>query len=355
MHDMKDIFIADIRSNCSYKGLSTGHYIPVARMYKKLFAEIANVIVAGGPVYCHYFQKDELLILPHNVCGDSFKHKLLTFQNCKRLFKEAKGKIIILQQSSDITCHIALSLFYHGGSKLYMIRYSKAGINTPFKKLIYELCKRKVDGIICPNNEVGKAYGRPYCIVPDYIYINQQDTKNIFSTYEEKKYDFCIIGRISQEKGVVEVAKKFVNTEYKVIIAGKTQTKDLELELQEICSNANNIELRIGYISDEDYLFILQHSRYTILNYQGEYALRSSGVVYDTLFSGVPVIGCRCNALKFAEDAGCGYLYDSLEDFSPRDVLNPTLYKEYIHNIEMYRKSHSTFHNKLITFINSSL
>lgn len=42
----------------------------------------------------------------------------------------------------------------------------------------------------------------------------------------------------------------------------------------------------------------LEASKYAILNYSGEYSNRSSGVVFDTLFNGVPVIGKKCQYLS---------------------------------------------------------
>lgn len=348
---MNKLYIADIRSNCTYNGISTGHFVPVAKMYQQLFAKDAEVVISGGPVYQQYFKEEELLVLPNNVSGDSFKHKLQTFQNARKLFKEAKGQTIVLQQSSDVTSHIALALFYHGGSNLYMIRYSNAGIASRFKRFIYSLCKHKVDGIICPNKEVGKAYGRPYCVVPDYIYTG--NVSNV-ETHKEKKYDFCMVGRIAEEKGIVEVAQKLAGTKYKVIIAGKTQTEELADRLHRACDGAENIDLRIGYVSDEDYHDILASSKYTILNYQGEYSRRSSGVVFDTLFAGVPVIGQRCTALQFIEDYKVGYVYDSLAELSTEtldSLLTDTAVVEYRCNIETYRETHKKHKENLIKFI----
>lgn len=350
---MNKLYIADIRSNCTYNGISTGHFVPVAKMYQQLFAKDADVVVVGGPVYQKYFNDEELLVLPNNVSGDSFKHKLQTFQNARKLFKETKGKTVVLQQSTDVTTHIALALFYHGGSKVYMIRYSKAGVSTLFKRFIYSLCKHKVDGIICPNDEVGKAYGRPYCVVPDYIYTSSDDDK-CNESHTEKVYDFCMVGRIAEEKGIVEVAEKLANTKYKVVIAGKTQTDELQARLRKACQGASNIDLRIGYVSEEEYLDILSKSKYTFLNYQGEYSRRSSGVVFDTLFAGVPVIGQRCAALQFIEDFDVGYVYDSLQEVHIANLdalMNEGVLSKLKNNINKYRYTHKGYKDKLIRFV----
>lgn len=349
----KEIIIADLRSNCSYKGISTGHYIPVAKMYQELFREVCNVFVAGGPVYESSFSKDCFIKLPFNVSGDSFFHKLKLFCNSICFFTKAKGKTIILQQSSDVTTHLALALFYWGGSKLFMIRYSCHGIDSVFKKSIYTLCRYKIAGIICPDQRVADAYKRPHIIVPDYIYVDKAKAVTP-SSFSNKKYDFCMIGRISEEKGIVEIAEILAKRNYKTIIAGKPQTQELADKLCQICHNSSNIELVLNYISDEQYHQYLNDSRYTILNYKGEYSERSSGVVFDTLFAGVPVLGKRCKALEFIEQFNVGYLYNELNDFDNINfstLITKEIYLGFLENINKYKLVHRDYRNILRSFV----
>lgn len=359
MRTQNDIIIADLRSNCSYKGISTGHYIPVARMYQELFKEECKVLVAGGPVYESSFSNDCFIKLPFNVSGDSFFHKLKLFCNSICLFTKAKGRTIILQQSSDVTTHLALALFYWGGSRLYMIRYSCHGIDSIFKQFIYTLCRHKIDGIICPDQRVADAYKRPHIIVPDYIYVDKARSVSP-SSFSNKKYDFCMIGRISEEKGIVEIAEILAKHNYKTIIAGKPQTQELADKLCQICKDCSHIELVLDYITDAQYHQYLNDSKYTILNYKGEYSERSSGVVFDTLFAGVPVIGCKCKALQFIETNNVGYIYESADRlFASRNegvcicdlLFEETQYNLYLENIRKYRDTHVNYAKKLIEFI----
>lgn len=354
----KGLIIADLRSN-NNAGKCTGHYIPVAKMYQELFKKECNVFVAGGPVYENSFSKDTFIKLPFNVSGDSFFHKLKLFFNSICLFTKAKGRTIILQQSSDVTTHLALALFYWGGSRLFLIRYSCHGIDSVLKQFIYTLCRYKINGIICPDQRVAEAYKRPHIIVPDYIYIPKANTIPPLP-YSDKKYDFCMVGRISEEKGIVEIAEILAKRNYKTVIAGKPQTQELADKLSQICKNCPQIELVLDYISDAQYLQYLNDSKYTILNYKGEYSERSSGVVFDTLFAGVPVIGCRCTALQFIETNNVGYVYESAEKlFSSRNeetCLCDVLFKEaqynlYLDNIRKYRDTHVNFAKNLIEFI----
>lgn len=353
MTDTKsELIIADIRSHCSNQGISTGHFIPVARMYLELFRESLQVKIAGGPVYNHYFDKKDLVELPYNVCGDSLKHKIKALYNSFQLFQRSKGKTIIFQQSADVTTHLAIAFLYWGKSKIYLIRYSNTGINSTLKRVIYSLCKHKVYGIICPNNEVGESYKRPYLVVPDYIYLGDEDKKK--DTATEKKYDFCIVGRIAEEKGVVEVAKWIAGKNHSLIIAGKPQTEQLTKELTNECQGKLNITLKLGYISDEEYNHILTHSRYAIMNYQGEYSIRSSGVVFDTLFAGVPIIGRRCKALDFIEKYKVGQLFEKIDDLSDANLKSLLLNENRlskINCIKEYRQTHAKYKKDLMDYI----
>lgn len=347
----KIIYIADIRSN-SNNGKSTGHYIPVAKMYQKIFNQEYDVIVAGGPIYKKYFNESELLHLPYNISSTSVKDKFKTMINCIMLFKEAKGQIIILQQSSVITSFIAILFFYYSTSKLYLIQYSNECFKSKVGSFLYKLIKHKIDGIICPNEKLGNLFGVPYCVVPDYIYtdIKKEKTKK---HYDNTKYDFCILGRISPEKGVIECARKFANTKYKVIIAGKPQTEDLENQLKTICSKSANIDLVLDYISENQYNFFLVQSKYALLNYQDAYSERSSGVVFDMLFNDVPVVGSSCKTLQFIRDKKLGYVYDTLSEFNPEIIMNNESYINYLNNISEYRKQHKKFVLKLRKFIST--
>ena len=348
------LFIADLRSNCS-NGISTGHFFPVAAMYQQLLKERCDVVVAGGPVYKNRFKDDELLLLPYNVCGTTLKDKWHTMKNAMKLFKEAKGQTIVIQQGSVLTSLIAIALFYHRTSKLFMIQYSNEGVRSFFKRVLFRFAKCKIDGMICPNDDVGHAYGISYCVVPDYIYTGSvEKVKSNGDKLDLKKYDFCMVGRIVEEKGIVEVAEKFANSSYKIIIAGKAANGGLENRLKKICENATNITLILGYVSDEKYEMILKTSRYAFLNYQGEYSRRSSGVVYDTLFAGIPVIGQFCTALKFIQTCNMGYLYGNLKDVSGDtidELLKDDVVAEYKRNISKYYSIHKEYKQKLIDYL----
>lgn len=344
------IYLADIRSLTPDGKVKTGHCVTVAKMYKEIFCDEALLLVSGGSVYKEYFEDKDCYILPYNELTAKFSEKWKTFINCKKLFKEAEGKTIIFQSISPVTLFMCIILFYRNKSKLYLIQYNTFAVGNRFNRFLYKLAKRAFNGLICPNDYVGQKFKLPYCVVPDYIYTGNNSIGDVIK-YASKQYDFCIIGRLNKDKGVIEAAKHFVGKEYKLLIAGSVQSNTLQKELIDICSSSDNIELRIGYVSDNLYLKYLSLSRYAILNYMGEYSDRSSGVVFDTIFNNVPVIGRRCRALEFIEQNDIGYIYDDIENFNPNIVLNETFHSTCLRNIIEYRKKHESYKQKLKKFI----
>lgn len=345
---MKDVIIADIRTHASL-GRVSGHFIPLAKNYVELFKDICDVKVAGGPAYLQSFKMERMVSLPYNINGTSLRDKLHTFINCWVLFREGRGKNIILQQSSVATAYLALAMLYRRKSRVFIIQYSKTGIDSHLKRILYGLARNKIDGIVCPNDEVGKAYGRPYVVVPDYIYTGDLNISTI--PFSNKIYDFCFVGRLSPEKGVVEAIKILLDKPYKILIAGKPQTEELKNEIANACNGASNVELHLGYLEEENYYCYIRQSRYSVLNYTGEYSVRSSGVVYDMLFNGTPVIGRRCSALNFIDEQRLGVIYDNLGDVDLIKLMDVNYYQELQQNIVEYRKSHLHYKEKLQKFI----
>lgn len=351
MEKNKCLIIADVKSP-NFKGQSTGHFFAVAQNYYDLFYNKIKTLIAGGPVYRTRFNKDQLLQLPNDImlmCESTWKSKWKYLLNARLLFSQAKGDIIVLQQGGVLSSFIAIALFYHCESSLYLIQYSKEGVDSMAKRFLYRLVKHKINGIICPNEMVGEAYERPYCVVPDYIYLGHKEQIDI--PFCEKKYDVCFVGRIEKEKGVLDVVRKIAGTKYRMVIAGKVSDIQLGEKLRNVTSKCSNIELHIGYVTDEEYYGYIRNSRFCILNYQGEYSRRSSGVVLDTIFNNVPIIGKSCKALDFIAQFGCGYIYENLEELSLEGILTEQNYERYLTNIALYKQKHVEYAEKLMKFL----
>ena len=267
----------------------------------------------------------------------------------RQLFKECIDDIIIMQSSAVATAYIGVALFKRPGTKLYMVQYNIEGLNTLLKRFLYSLAIKKIDGIICPQKRVGEAYRKPYCVVSDYIYTGMKKKEDI--PYERKRYDFCVIGLISKDKGVLEVAECLKGTNYHVLIAGLPQSDEIRQALQKICSEAENIDLKLYYLSEDDYKKSILVSRYCILNYSGAYSKHSSGVVFDIIFRGIPVIGRDCEAMSFIKEYGLGEIITDFNDFDPSSVLDKKKYETYQVNIQRYFELHRQYISDIKDFV----
>lgn len=350
---MKRLIVADIKSPV-FEGKSSGHFFAVAHNYYELFQESTPTKIAGGPIYLSLFPY-AVLPLPNSV--DIKKDGRLQcivkyFQNARTLFHSCSGDVIVVQQGGDITFFIACALFYRRAknNRLFLIQYSTAAISNRVGRLFYRLAKRKLDGIICPTQEVGEMFARPYCVVPDYIYSGNQNQCPAIS-YDEKLYDICFLGRIVEEKGIDEFLSKFVEAPYRMLIAGRVDNPCLEKKMQDIVRGHDNIQLCLEFLSREDYQMYLCQSRFCVLNYKGEYSLRSSGVVLDMIFNDVPVIGLECKALEFVKQNGLGYIYSNLASLNLAEVITPVNYNRYISQIARYKQSHMVFKHQLGQFL----
>ena len=307
---MKRLVLADVKSQ-NDKGKSIGHYFSVAQNYLDLYSDCCQVKVAGGPMFKTRFNEKDIFQLPHDfIIGQNWlRNKWRVLMNCKYLFKHTSvNDIIVIQQSGLSTAILGIALFAKKKRNIYIISYDKDAVSSFAKRLIYQFAKQKIKGLLCPSRHVADAYCLPSCIITDYIYPFYTN-KLSFVPFEEKKYDVAIIGSICHGKGVIKAAETLTQTNYKVLIAGKAD-KQLSEQLEKICLSSSNIELRLGFVSDDDYCKYIRAARFCILNYHGVYEDRSSGVVLDILFNGTPILGHRCKALMFVEKEDVGVLFE---------------------------------------------
>lgn len=352
----KIIYITDILSNNNF-GRCTGHYIPVAKNYCSILKQCGDVRIAAGHIYGNAFNANQMMWLPysvsskHGICSN-VKGKIQSLINCYYFIKAAdKNSLVIWQQSTAITSCVGLWLFCHRKDiNIYMIQYSETALNKPLKRFLYKRAKNKIRGLICPNEKVGEAYELPYCVVPDYIYTGEFDDVEPIP-FEKRIYDICIVGRFNKDKGIVEAIERFKGTKYKVIVAGRPDSELYGKQIREASQNYSNIELHLGFIETSDYNNYIRNSKYCILNYQGEYSIRSSGVVYDIIFNGVPVIGSKCSALQFISEFKIGVLYNTIEKLELISLMNNEKYEEFLRNINEYRKYHKSYISKIHKFL----
>lgn len=349
---MSRVIIADIRSR-AHEGTVKGHGYAVASNYLQVFKAATEVKVAGGPAYDKKFGRDAVS-LPYDTgsARSAWLDKWRVLLNARHLFRVCRRDTIVVQSSGVVTAMVGILLFKRPETRVFMILYNQDALKSRLKRFIFRLVKRKINGIICPNDEVGKAHGLPYCLVPDYIYCPNPAQEKPAIPYADKKYDFSMVGLIWRDKGMVEAARHLAGTPYKVLIAGEISGEEgLEDDLRAACDGAENIDLRIGYLSPEAYDDAIRNSRYCVLNYSGAYSQHSSGVVFDILFRGVPVVGKRCRTLEFVEQFGIGYTYGHMSEFEPQKVLQESVFHEYCHRLKAYYAAHLSYGEQVRGFV----
>ena len=344
---MRKVLIADIKTQ-EIGGKVYGHYVPVAKNYLDIIKGSTDIKVAGGPAFSKYFDRDMFLYLPYNNSSDRISEKIKIFLNSIVLFWKGIGKTIILQQSTTATSFVAIALFYWWTGKLFLIQYNTDGVSTKLKRFLYSFAKYKIDGFIVPNERVAKAYGRPHCIVTDYICV--KSGHNVIP-FDEREWDFGIIGTIFKDKGVIEAIEFLGTTDSKVIVAGNIAESELIEPINNLRKKYPNVEFRIGYLDDSKYIDLIQKCRYCVLNYRGTYFDRSSGVVLDVIFNYTPVVGTICNALKIVEEEHMGCVYSEISELNIKDLLTESNHNKYVSAIKRYFAKQDGFKNNLLKFI----
>lgn len=338
---MNRLIIADIKTPV-VGGEPTGHYFAVAQNYHDMFHERIQTVIAGGPIYLARFST-AITPLPYNLevkNGNKLVNIYKYFCNVRALFSRCENDIIVIQQGSDVAFLAACLLLCSKkkNNKIFLIQYNAVLLQSLFARVLFHFAKKKVNGIICPNQDVGEYFGLPYCVVPDYIYVPMD--WNATTEYEKKYYDICMLGRIVEEKGIVEFLEHFANTSYKMIIAGRPASDELAERLRALTEKNDNISLMLGFITQEEYYQCINQSRFCVLNYQGEYSKRSSGAVLDMILNNVPVIGRDCKALAFIREWDMGYIYKDVNSIDLTAIITPQMHDFYIRNIARYKRTH---------------
>lgn len=346
---MRRIIIADVKS-FNRKGKSTGHYFTVADNYLEIFKNRCDVIVAGGPLYRERY--NELIQLPFDTTpqGSSLFNKIKTVLNTFYLFmKMKKDDVLVLQSNAVATTFFSLA-FYRGKKPIYMIQYNKMGLDTGLKKILFMLAKSRINGVICPDASIGTAYSTNYCVVPDYI-LTEKQLEKVNESVFSKEYDFGILGIITEDKGVMEAASRLAQTDFKVLIAGRPVDEQIREKMISITKGKENITLLFEYLDDKDYDRYFRQIKYCILNYSEAYSEHSSGVIFDALYRGTPVIGRKCKFLQIVEDNEIGFLYNSISECDFEQLLDENRIGEYQKNLKMYLKQQVQIGNKLDQFL----
>lgn len=343
------VVISDVRS-INRNGKVTGHYFSLAQNYIDVLEDEFEVYVAGGPIYKNQFKNYIELPFDTDLSKNEIINKFKVIMNCLALFAKTKGYTIILQSNAVVTTFFSMILSPFKRN-VYMIQYNTMALDSRIKRVLHKLAKNKITGILCPSENIGEQYGVNYLVLPDYIVTSRQimDLKKTKSY--EKKYDIGVVGIITPDKGIVEAAKFLAEKPYKVLIAGRPVSEKIRNELEQVCFGKNNIELRLEYINDEMYDTAIRLSKYCLLNYTDAYSEHSSGVIFDVMYRGVPIIGRRCKFLDVVQEKQMGYLYDEIAQCDFEKLFDEKMILKYQDGIKKHLEDELRVKSNLCSFL----
>lgn len=306
------VVIADIDSLVDIQGRLNGHFLAVANLYRRVFGDGCRV--AGGEPYARF---RDFLRLPFCARreGSRLVNKIKNLANVYSLFRQVRGETIIFQSQVPLTVLLGILLFARK-EKIFLIYYE--GLCGGLRKILWRIVRRKVAGVICPSEKVGLTYRVKYLSVTDYIYVPHKLQEDVTSKF---KYDFATVGILSAEKGIEKAIQIVGQTGLRYLVAGRARTDKDRIWLEIAAKPYPNVDLKIGYATDEAYDHYIRESKCGLLNYSEAYSEHSSGVVFDFLFRMRPVIGHTCETLNFIAERGLGTVYENLETVDLKETL----------------------------------
>ena len=327
-----------------------GHYIKVAKMYCSIFKDKADVIIAGGPIYKTVESKN-LIELPFNTDIEGFENKRKSILNKIKmivnsicLFKSVNDEIVVCQPYSFFSCMIGICL-YGKGKKIYLIEY-KDELKSRLNIALYKIADKNISGIICPNQDIGESYRKPYLIVPDYIY---DDKQNKCNASNKPIYDIGMVGIMSDGKDIEDVVTTYSGTNIRVLIEGYFQDKKRLEKLRQVATD--NIEIVDKYLTDQEYEDFFDKVRFVVLPYSEYYKNASSGVIYDVIFHRKPVITREFENFKFVGEYNIGILYKKSLSEIDLNLMKNERYRAMATGIESYLSRNKRYADEIMTFL----
>jgi len=213
--------------------------------------------------------------------------------------------------------------------------YSK---NKRIKKYLYQFLLKHSD-IIVVHASVGKD------IVGDY---NKKLLSKVFyfphpvidmgipMSENEPIYDFIIWGRIAPYKSVDSFLEYLhtnkIQHKYKILIAGKVQTQELEVAISKYLTE--NIILINRDLSDDELIEYISSSRIVLFPYIHESVLASGALVYSLNFR-KPIIGPHAGAFLDLSYENLVFTFRTYEDIEKIDtsLFDTTRFSSYVKEV----------------------
>lgn len=340
---MKCVIIADI-SGFSVNGKPSAHYWKVASDYKRILRDEFTTQIAGPKTYRHVIDED-YIVLKYNIAGlktysvfENLKKIIFELANFRKVIKQ-KTDIIIFQSSGFLSMLIGLFMTGNRGKDIYIIQYTDR-LKSYKYSILYKLVKKHIKGVISGMEHIGRKYSDNVLTMPDYIFSGNMPKMDSFNGC------FLICGIMFEGKDIEQALEVFRVRKEQLNIIGHFHNKSRLKKLLSV--KTGNVNISDRYLSEKEYDSIIRQSSYLILPYKAHYNNATSGVVYDAIFRGKPVITKALKGMRFVSDYNIGFLYkESIEEFF-REKHD---YDEYRNNIIRYIENNMKSVNKLRGFI----
>lgn len=330
-----------------------GHSCYLFRNYSRVLKRCFEVTIAASREYCDSLQDLDLkfLVLPF-ASSHPAKCKISRWRNLVKAMINSlyvsmyRYKVILIQDPNSLLPVVPIVLLTRR-KKVFIIFYTDvinrgSALSRYFKKKLVRILAPRISGVISGSKMVVdafKSFGIRAFLVPDYL--PPDDYNGNFKSFSERKIDFTVLGTMTEGKDLEDVVKTFNATNYKVIIAGRFDDKNRYLRLKK--SASSNIKMFDKYLDYDIYIRLLRNSKYIVLPYSKD-TDKSSGVLYDALYAGTPVV-YKGNVLRdIIVENKLGIVYNtSLKEVKIEQLINQDTYLEFLRNIESYVEKLSGF------------
>lgn len=220
--------------------------------------------------------------------------------------------------------------------------------NSPWIKtyhpysFLYLFCSNKFERILTVSDSIEKEYIFSKYINKKILNISNPVSREVIldkvSEKYEKKYDICMVGRLTKAKNPLKFINVVNDIKYsipniKAIIVGDGELKQECINLINELNLQDNIELA-GF-QKNPYKFMLQSKVFCLTSDWEGYGL----VAFEALTLGLPCVISPVGGLVDIIDDKCGYFASSKDEFS-------TYIKVLLNNYEIYNKKSMNAINK---------
>lgn len=358
---MKRILIADCYCSVNCDGTPSGHFLNYFKDMYGVLNEYFNVTLACSKEYQKQL-KGKFIDLPSNPAGkaknkiEAFRLKFREFRSIRRVLKSDYDKIIFQAGNFTFQCLAILTIKkkYISNKQIYLTVYSDliSGTNKKdhLRKILFKKAKGRISGIISSTPSLGKVYETNRLIIPDYFNRPVLDFMNY--NKESYNYDIAVLGIIYDHKDVESVVNAFIGTKYKILIAGRFNSKRRYEYLIKQVSGENNITIINKYLPENEYTSLLSQSKYIMLPYTLNIE-RSSGVFYEAMYNFKPLLVSNAPFFRVVRDKNIGYQYVD----SPQEIIkyleDNNNYKKMQENILSFiKKNEAGTKEKILMFFN---